>query len=86
MAFYAPDPRQQPTLLVATLRTEQLLRLVIDPADPARVTSQEVVLGGNGRLRDVVAGRDGCAYVLTSDQDGRGTRRPGDDRVLKLCP
>ena len=86
MAFYTPDAHEQATLLLAALKTQELRRLVIDPADPAHVTRQEVVLSGEGRLRDVVSGTDGCAYVLTSNRDGRGSPRAGDDRILKLCP
>jgi len=86
MTFYAPSRDELPTLLVAELKGEALRRLIIDTADPARVTSQEIVLQGQGRLRDAVAGPDGCLYLLTSNRDSRGTPRPGDDQVLKLCP
>jgi glucose/arabinose dehydrogenase len=86
IAFYAPSPDQRPTLLVAELRGEALRRLVLDSVDPGRVTGQEIVLEGYGRLRDVVSGPDGCAYVLTNNRDTRGQPRPGDDRLLRLCP
>lgn len=86
MTFYAPSRDELPTLLVAELKGEALRRLIIDAADPAKVTSQEIVLQGQGRLRDAVAGPDGCLYVLTSNRDSRGTPRAGDDQVLKLCP
>lgn len=86
MTFYAPAKDEQPTLLVATLRGEALRRFLIDPGDPGKVTGQEIVLQGQGRLRDAVAGPDGCLYVLTSNRDTRGSPRTGDDQVLKLCP
>jgi aldose sugar dehydrogenase len=86
MTFYAPTKNERPTLLLAELKGEALRRFVIDAADPAKVTSQEIVLQGRGRLRDAVAGPDGCLYVLTSNRDTRGTPRAGDDQVLKLCP
>ena len=86
MTFYAPRRNELATLVVAELKGEALRRFVIDPADPSRVTSQEIVLQGRGRLRDAVAGPDGCLYVLTSNRDTRGAPRPGDDQVLKLCP
>jgi aldose sugar dehydrogenase len=86
MTFYAPKASERQTLILAELRGETLRRFVIDPADPAKVTSQEIVLQGKGRLRDAVAGPDGCLYVLTSNRDTRGTPRSGDDQVLKLCP
>ena len=40
--------------------------------------------GSLGRLRDVVAGPDGALYLLTSNRDGRGDPRPGDDRIYRL--
>jgi glucose/arabinose dehydrogenase len=85
LAFYTPSAAERPTLLMATLRGEALRRFVIDPAQPSQVVAQEVVLSGQGRLRAVVQGRDGCAYVLTNNRDSRGSPRPDDDRVLRLC-
>jgi glucose/arabinose dehydrogenase len=86
MTLYSPSKIERPTLLLAELKGEALRRFVIDAADPAKVTSQEIVLQGKGRLRDAVAGPDGCLYVLTNNRDTRGTPRAGDDQVLKLCP
>jgi len=37
-----------------------------------------------GRLRDVVTGPDGALYVLTSNRDGRGDVRIGDDKILRI--
>lgn len=37
-----------------------------------------------GRLRDVVEGPDGVLYILTSNRDGRGAPRPGDDHIYRL--
>src|SRR5215831_11625114 len=59
MTFYAPSNHERPTLLVATLKGEALRRFVIDPADPSKVTSEQIALQGKGRLRDAVAGPDG---------------------------
>lgn len=37
-----------------------------------------------GRLRAVVAGPDGFLYISTSNTDGRGTPKPGDDKIIKI--
>ena len=38
------------------------------------------------RLRTVVEGPNGALYVLTSNRDGRGSARRGDDRILRITP
>jgi glucose/arabinose dehydrogenase len=86
MTFFARSDLERASLLVATLRGQALRRLIIAPNDPRAVTSHEVVLDGKGRLRDVVAGPDHCAYLLTNNTDTRGTPQPGDDHLYQLCP
>jgi len=86
ITFYTPKSSEQPTLLVAELRGQALQRFIVDAADPSKVTTQEIVLQGKGRLRDIVAGPDHCAYLLTNNGDTRGTPMPGDDHVFQLCP
>lgn len=69
----------------ATLRGEKLIRVRLDPANPRRVAETEELLADVfGRLRDVVSGPDGALYVSTSNRDGRGRPRPGDDRILRV--
>ncbi len=78
-------------LFVATLRSEALLRIVLTREGSAlqlrRVERWFVSPSGRGkygRLRDVVVGPDGALYVLTSNRDGRGQVRSGDDKILRL--
>jgi glucose/arabinose dehydrogenase len=66
------------SLYVATLRGERLLRI----SPEGEVTT---ALEGRGRLRIAAAGPDGCLYVGTSNRDGRGDPREGDDRILRIC-
>ena len=70
---------------------EALLKLTIDTsvATPTvtrieRWFAKDDGTGIYGRLRDIVAGPDGALYVLTSNRDGRGSPREGDDRILRL--
>jgi glucose/arabinose dehydrogenase len=86
MTFYTPSKDERPTLIVAELRGEELQRFTFDASNPARVTAQEIVFQGAGRMRDAVQGPDNCLYALTSNRDTRGSPQAGDDKLLKLCP
>lgn len=39
-----------------------------------------------GRIREVRSGPDGMLYFTTSNRDGRGRVRPGDDKILRVSP
>jgi glucose/arabinose dehydrogenase len=71
-------------LLVATLAGERLLRFPLDGSSGG-VGSPETVLSGLGRLRAAELGPDGCLYLTTSNRDGRGQPREGDDRIVRVC-
>lgn len=91
-AALMPDFRGD--LFFSTLRGESLIRMRFeDAANPNRVTAIErwfntAVRGESvyGRLRGMTIGPDGALYVGTSNRDGRGQPRPGDDRVLRIRP
>jgi glucose/arabinose dehydrogenase len=73
------------SLLFAGLRGAALIRVTLDPGNPRSVVSTEELLKGQyGRLRDVVEGPDGAIYITTSNRDGRGRPAADDDRILRL--
>lgn len=59
-------PRWKNNLLVGALKFEELRRLVIDGN---KVTEQEILFKGYGRVRDVKTAPDGSLYVLTNTPD-----------------
>jgi glucose/arabinose dehydrogenase len=78
-------------LYVATLRSEALIRIELAQTGSSyrarrieRWFAQDENDGVLGRLRDAVSGPDGHLYVLTSNRDGRGSPRAGDDKILRL--
>jgi len=71
--------------LIGALVGEQIRRLSFD--DDGEVVGNEAMFEGElGRVRTVVEGPDGALYALTSNLDGRGSPRPGDDRVIRIVP
>lgn len=73
------------SLVFVGLRGEALYRVTLDPSPQPTVLGVEAHLKGQyGRLRDVVEGPDGALYLATSNNDGRGRPRDGDDQILRL--
>jgi glucose/arabinose dehydrogenase len=78
-------------LFVATMKSESLVRIELaQTADGYRVEriahwfADEWGEGRYGRLRDVTVGPDGTLYFTTTNRDGRGDPRPGDDTIYRL--
>jgi len=82
-SFYYGDITQWNGLFfVASLRGQHLLAIEFDSKYNV-ISFEKLFLGEYGRLRDVVSGPDGL-YVLTSNQDGRGSPTENDDRILRI--
>jgi glucose/arabinose dehydrogenase len=72
------------TLYVGALRGEAVLRVRLRGE---RASKRGSLLGGRyGRIRTVVRAPDGSLWVTTSNRDGRGDPRRGDDRIVRLVP
>ncbi|MGO4455567.1 PQQ-dependent sugar dehydrogenase [Arthrobacter sp. RAF14] len=69
-------------LYLANLKGRSLRRVPL--SDTAH--SELLLRGAVGRLRTAVPAPDGSLWVLTNNTDGRGTPRPGDDRVVRITP
>jgi glucose/arabinose dehydrogenase len=68
-------------LYVAALQGRCLWRI---PLRGTRTGRPRRILTGYGRLRTVVKAPDGSLWVATSNRDGRGSPRGGDDRIIRV--
>ncbi len=73
-------------LMIACLRGEQLLLLSLNDSGTSITDVTQWLQYEYGRLREVVQGEDGSIYVTTSNMDGRGIPRVGDDKILRFVP
>ena len=71
-------------LWLASLRGERLWRIDLHGAHA--VDPVDYFVGTYGRMRTVVVTPDGQLWVSTSNRDGRGDPRAGDDRILLIDP
>jgi glucose/arabinose dehydrogenase len=69
------------TLYLGALRGEAVLRVRLSGTTARKLSP---ILSGHGRIRTVIRAPDGTLWVTTSNRDGRGSPRPGDDRILRV--
>ena len=74
------NPSDSPKMTVIAQGLDTPWSLAILPDNSMLVTERA------GRVRDVVLGPDNMLYITTSNHDGRGTPRDGDDKVIKINP
>jgi glucose/arabinose dehydrogenase len=70
------------TLYVGALRGQRLWQIRLDGQSAG--TPQAAFEGTYGRIRTVVRAPDGALWMTTSNRDGYGEARGGDDRVLRV--
>ncbi|MEO6117025.1 MAG: PQQ-dependent sugar dehydrogenase [Pseudolysinimonas sp.] len=75
------------TFFLAGLGGKRLWVINVDAAGAATATA--LYAGHYGRLRDVAVGPDSGSlpslWILTDNTDGRGSPKPGDDRILQVA-
>lgn len=69
---------------IASLRGETLWEVPLQGGSTGEPRAWFV--GEFGRLRDVIVGPDGDLWLATNNTDGRGSPRPGDDRIVRITP
>ena len=87
--FYNADviPQFKNNLFVGGLASEAILRVTVSEIDPEEPVAYERLPDINyGRIREIAVGPDGVLYFATSNRDGRGALKEGDDKIFKLAP
>ena len=69
-------------LYVAALHGATLYRIRLNGSKAGR--ARRVLSRRYGRIRTVVVAPDGALWVATSNRDGRGDPRRGDDKILRI--
>lgn len=85
--FYRSDSIKQfkNNFFFGCLRGSGIMRVIVDEKDPRKIISSEKLKDVNfGRIREVTEGPDGAIYFSTSNRDGRGTVRDGDDKIYRI--
>lgn len=80
----AAIPEWQNSLLMTSLKASTLYSLKLNEAGTAVTEVTPHFKAVWGRLRDVCISPAGDVYLAVSNRDGRGTPKPGDDRIVKL--
>ncbi|WP_262059243.1 PQQ-dependent sugar dehydrogenase [Streptomyces sp. STR69] len=71
------------SIWMAGLKGQRLWRIPLD-GTKASAAPQAFLTGEYGRLRTVVSAGGDKLWLVTSNTDGRGTPKSGDDRILEL--
>lgn len=77
-------PQWQNSILMTSLKASKLVSLKLSADGLSVVSADNWFDGFWGRLRDVCVSPDGKIYLAVSNRDGRGSPRPGDDRIVEI--
>jgi glucose/arabinose dehydrogenase len=72
------------TMYIGALQGEDVLRVRLNGSQARKIGP--LLRGRYGRIRTVARAPDGSLWIATSNRDGRGSPRHGDDRIVRLRP
>jgi glucose/arabinose dehydrogenase len=84
--YYAHSalPEWENSILITSLKASRLVALKLGSNGRAIANETHYFQNWFGRLRDLCISPAGDVYLAVSNRDGRGTVRPGDDRIVKI--
>ena len=74
----------QNSVLVTSLKAGRLVALKLSDDMRSVIKEEAFFSGWFGRMRDICISPDGRVFLATSNRDGRGTVRIGDDRIVEI--
>jgi glucose/arabinose dehydrogenase len=77
-------PEWQNSILMTTLKAGRLVSLKLSADGLSVIEQADWLVSHYGRLRDICVSPDGRVFLAVSNRDGRGTPRPGDDRIVEI--
>lgn len=72
------------TFLFGCLRGNGIMVVKTDPNDRSKALSFSKIATEYGRIRDITEGPDGYIYFSSSNKDGRGSPKSGDDKIYRI--
>ncbi len=85
--YYGHDaiPEWQHSILMTTLKADRLVAMNLSEDGLSVLNDEHHLIDWWGRLRDVCVSSDGRVFIASSNRDGRGDVRVGDDRIVELA-
>jgi len=74
------------TFLFGCLRGQGIMVVKLIEGDPTKFESFKKIATEYGRIRDIAEGPDGSIYFSSSNKDGRGNVKKGDDKIYRIAP
>ena len=79
-------PQFKNNLFFTALRGSGIFHVILNDQDPTTILSYQKLEINLGRIRDITQSPDGFIYFSTSNRDGRGQTKDGDDKIYRLEP
>ncbi len=77
-------PEWNHSIIMTTLKEDEMVVMNLSEDGRTILNDQRFFDDWWGRLRDVCIAPDGRIFISTSNKDGRGSVRAGDDRIIEL--
>ncbi len=78
-------PEWTNSVLVTALKAARVVALKLSEDGKSVLQEEAYFQNWYGRLRDICVSPDGRVFLAVTNRDGRGTIKPGDDRIVQIA-